>query len=254
MRDENKEELAAAVQEVAQNIRTLAREVEQGRTAPVDGFEYVNDFTYDVLISRLAKAKLATPDDAGRAPTEDLRQNANPLLAPIGFTIDEVYDDARKGRMFVLKSAWDEMKSHPDFPKDASALYDSLHYSFEFLGLTPGSEDALSALGATKEEFQKIDKSYALAAAYDCFKDHHVVAQMLHQPLLSLRREKGLAPSFDAAVEYVERYMRGMPQVIGDIQRIMEQSGLSDQETQFYFATRMEMEGYNPDGPPAPVQ
>ncbi|MBK6897020.1 MAG: hypothetical protein IPH06_10565 [Alphaproteobacteria bacterium] len=254
MRDKQDDDIAAAVQEVAQNIRTLAREVEQGRTAPVDGFEYVNDFTYDVLISTLAKARLATPEDAGRAPTEDLRQNANPLLAPIGFTIDEVYDDARKGRLFVLKSAWDEMKAHPDFPKDASALYDSLHYSFEFLGLTPGSEQALSALGATKEEFQKIDKSYALAAAYDCFKDHHVVAQFLHQPLLQRRQDKALSPSFDAAVEYVERYMRGMPQVINDINRIMKQSGLNDQETQFYFATRMEMEGYNPDGPPAPVQ
>ncbi len=252
MRDEDEKDLAATVQEVAQNIRALAREVEQGRTAPVDGFAYVNDFAYDVLISILSKAKLATPDDAGRAPTEDLRQNANPLLAPIGFTIDEVYDDARKGRMFVLKSAWDEMKSHPDFPKDASALYDSLHYSFEFLGLKAGSDEALQLLGTTAEEFEKIDKSFALASAYECFKDHHVVAHALYQPLAS--RKGVISPSFDDAVAYVERYMRGMPQVISDIQRIMEQSGLSDQETQFYFATRMEMEGYNPDGPPAPVQ
>lgn len=254
MRDEDEKDWATAVQEVAQNIRALAREVDQGRTEPLDGFEYVSDYAYDVLISTLTKAKLATPQDASHPPTDELRKNANPLLAPIGTNIDEVYEDARKGRFFILKNAWEEMKAHPDFPRDAGSAYDTLHYSFEFLGLKAGSEEALQLLGTTAEEFQKIDKSYALAAAYECFKDHHVVARALYQPLVSRGGGKSLSPSFDDAVAYVERYMRGMPQVIEEIKGIMDQSGLGDQETQFYFATRMEMEGYYPAGPAAPVQ
>lgn len=250
MKDDEREELIENVRTLATNICTFARDIDAGRVKPPDISDFINDYTYDALISDLAHLKLATVEDAEHAPNDALRERVNPLLAPVGATIDEVYADARKGRIFVLKALWEKMKEAPEIPKEAAEAYDTLHYSLQFLGLKPGSPETLALLGTTAEEFTRVDQAFGKASAYETIVGNHMMTSLTIQRLKEKHKAKGVEGLPDLARDFEQRFESGVASVTRDLQRIMAQSGLREDELQFYINTRLEIDGYPTDEPP----
>lgn len=250
MKDDEREELIENVRTLATNIRTFARDIEEGRAKPPEISDFINDYIYDAMISDLAHLKLATVDDAEHAPNDALRERVNPLLAPIGADIDQVYADARKGRVFVVKALWEKMKEAPEIPKEATEAYDTLHYSLQFLGLKPGSPEALALLETTTEEFTQIDQTFGKASAYETIIGNQMMMGLTIQKLKDKHEGKGVKGLPDFARDFQQRFESGIASVTGDLKRIMAQSGLREEELQFYINSRLQIDGYPTDEPP----
>lgn len=254
IRDEEHENLIKAVHDVAGNIRTLAREVEGGRTAPIERFDYVNNAAYDVLISLLAQEGYARPEDCDDAPTDTLRATANPILAGAGTDIDALYADARTGRRFLLQNVWAEMKANPQFPDSAGSAYDSFHYSLKFLGVAPRSPEMFALLGTDAAEFKRIDKAHALGAIYEAFVDNQMLTNIALGRLAAKHAQEGEAGKARLVEAFEQRFNAGIASVLEEMKFIMAQSDIAEEEVKFYITTRMQMAGTLPPEGPAFVQ
>lgn len=247
-------EMIEALHEIAGNIRTLAREIEDGRTAPVERFDYLNNATYEALLSPLIEDGLAEAEDCDRPPTEALRARVNPLLAGADTTIDALYADARTGRIFVLRNAWNEMKAHPQYPEQASGTYDSLHYSLKFLGIEPRSPEMYALLETDEAEFTKLDKEYALSTIYEEIQDNHALMSLTLGRLALEHAHEGEAGEQRIAQEFESRVNKGLRIVLEDIDAIKARSGVQEFEIMFYVNTRFQMAGLPLQDGPAALQ
>lgn len=254
MQDDAHRKMIEALHEAAGNIRTLAREIEAGRTEPVERFDYLNNATYEVLISALMQDNLAEAEDCDHAPTEALRARANPLLAGAGTTIDQLYADARTGRMFVLRNAWAEMKASPEYPERAAGTYDSLHYSLKFLGIAPKSPEMYALLETDEAEFTQLDKEYALSAIFEEIQDNHALMNFTLGRLALQHAHEGEAGEQRIAQEFEARVSKGLRIVLEDIEAIKARSGLEDREIMFYVNTRLQIAGVPLQDGPAAIQ
>ncbi|MCB1681477.1 MAG: hypothetical protein H6858_01575 [Rhodospirillales bacterium] len=242
------------IREVAANIRNLAHEIDEGRATPPDLFVYNNQYSYETLIAMLVDVNFAKAEDSDRPPTEELRARVNPLLEEIGMDIDQVYADARKGQQFMMRHIWGQMKSGPDYPPDAGVNYTMLHYSLDFLGLKPHTPEACEVLETEDRDFTRLDKSYALATIYESIMDNQMMMNMVAGKLYQQYARQGLAGQFEFAREFAQRFNNSLAAVYDDVKKIMAQSGLSQEEVQFYVTTRLEMNGVVLSGPPRYMQ
>lgn len=252
--DDEHRKMIEALHEIAGNIRTLAREIEGGRTEPVERFDYLNNATYEALLSPIIEADFAEAEDCDRPPTEALRARVNPLLAGTDTTIDALYADARTGRMFVLRNAWNEMQAHPQYPEHASGTYDSLHYSLKFLGIEPRSPEMYELLQTDEAEFTKLDKEYALSTIYEEIQDNHALMSLTLGRLALEHAHEGEAGEQRIAEEFQSRVHKGLRIVLEDIDAIKPRSGVQDFEIMFYVNTRFQMDGLPLLDGPAAVQ
>lgn len=254
VKDEEHESLIQAIHDVAGNIRTLARDIEGGRTEPIERFDYVNNYAYDVLISLLAQEDYAQAEDCDDAPTEALREKANPILAGAGTTIDELYADARTGRRFLLQNVWAEMKANPQFPEHAGNVYDSFHYSLKFLGIEPRSPEMYALLGTDAAEFKRIDKAHALGTIYEGFVDNQMMTNIALGRIAAKHAQEGEAGKARLVDAFEQRFNAGINSLLEEMKFIMAQSDIAEEEVKFYVTTRMQMAGTLPPEGPAVVQ
>lgn len=242
-----------AARDVAANIRTVSLSLDEGRTSFLDDYDFNVDASYDSFISLLMEAGIADDDAWDGPPSDALRTAANPVLADLNMTIDDVYAHAVKGRRFFAQTVWERMRKAPDVPTEASRDYNNFHYSLEFLGVPSGSEEMCALLGTNMPEFKRVDRNFALASAFELFADHQILMQQLSARIQLKYADQGLAGRFRASEEFLDRYEKGMRQVNEDILRIMEKSGLNQQDVSFYVSARIESQSATeaPAGPKA---
>ncbi|MBK9585460.1 MAG: hypothetical protein KA099_11040 [Alphaproteobacteria bacterium] len=236
--------LIEGIHTVAENIRSLAQSADEGRVERVDAREYAHYASYESLIVLLAQAGLASPIDALDPPSEDLKSKSAPVLEPAGFTLSQIYEDARKGAVFMMQQSWEAMKDAPEYPENPRTDYDPLHYCMAFLDVTPGSEELCDLLDTTPEVFARIDKSFALACAYESFRTNQGLVRLFtEQQRAAPPDNRGLAGQFAAARDFRQRYDEGAERVYKDIAVLMRKSQIRQEEVKFYFLTRLEIDG-----------
>lgn len=250
MQERDYKTLIDAVQKVARNIRSLAESIDSGNTAPLAPFEYMHDYSYDALIFPLAQAGLAHADDTFQPPSPDLTQKANPVLAPTGTDIQQLYQDARKGSVYIAKNSWNALKSSNYTPVQVSDEYQSLHHALNFLRIKPGSPEMCALLDTTPEAFRRIDKSYALAGIYNHLRHKRGLLQIVAGQLAPLPYDESQDSLFRARPSLENRleatFSRATNPVGLELRRLMEPFGLTFQEVSAYIVTRLEIEGQIP--------
>jgi hypothetical protein len=245
MTNEENDLLIKAVHEVAGNIRSLAQRADEGRAESVDVHDFINNSRYEILIMLLAQTGLATPDDTIGAPTEDLKRKADPVLSPVGLTITQIYADARKGAAFMMQQIWEAMKDAPEYPENPRPDYDLLHSCMTFLGTEPGSDDLCALLDTTPQKFKRIDKSFALACAYESLRSNQHLVRLFQEQQAQIQavRPMGIGAHFAAARDFKQRYDEGAEQVFKDIAVLMRRSQIRHEEVKFYFLARLQQDG-----------
>lgn len=248
------DELLQSARNVATNIAAFAETVQgRGETMAqnMDAIDYQLDCSYDEFISLLSRAGLTTPEAAGTAPDEALRNAVNPHLADLDLTVDQVYEDARTGRIFLAQTLWKTMKDAPESPQDASADYDSLHYSLEFLGIAPGSPEMCALLETTPEQFRRVDQKYAKESVYENLLFRQSMMNFAMMKTMSPERPfTKLSELFKTAREYDEMYDRNFADFEDETAKTLKRSGLSEQDMAFYILARLEADGRLPGRDP----
>ncbi len=236
--------LLEGIRTVAGNIHGLAQSAQRGDADPVDANEYVSYASYESLVILLAQADLASPIDAFDAPSADLISKADPVLAPAGFSLPQLYEDARKGSAYMMQQSWAAMKDAPAYPEHPRTAYDLLHFCMGFLDQQPGSKALCDLLDTTPEVFARIDKSFALACAYESFRTNQGLVRLFtEQQRAAPPDNRGLAGQFAAARDFRQRYDEGAERVYKDIAVLMRKSQIRQEEVKFYFLTRLEIDG-----------
>lgn len=253
-RKPTQDELLQSARNVASNICAFAETVQQRGETMADNMEAIDyqlDCSYDEFIALLSRAGLAMPEASLKAPDEDLRTKVDPHLADLGLSMDKVYEDARTGRVFLAQSLWKTMRDAPEFPQDASADYDSLHYSLEFLGIAPGSPEMCALLETTPEQFRRVDQKYAKESVYEDLLFRQSMMNFAMMKTMSPGRpDVKLSDLFKTAREYDEMYDRNFADFEAETAKTLNRSGLSEAEMTFYILARLEADGRLPGADP----
>lgn len=253
-RKPTQDEILQSARNVASNICAFAETVQQRGETMADNMEAIDyqlDCSYDEFIALLSRAGLATPEASLKAPDENLRSKVDPHLADLGLTVDKVYQDARAGRTFLARTLWATMRDAPEFPQDASADYDSLHYSFEFLGIAPGSPEMCALLETTPEQFRRVDQKYAKESVYEDLLFRQSMMNFAMMKTMSPGRpDVKLSDLFKTAREYDEMYDRNFADFEQETAKTIKRSGLSEAEMTFYILARLEGDGRLPGADP----
>ncbi|MBK6897019.1 MAG: hypothetical protein IPH06_10560 [Alphaproteobacteria bacterium] len=253
MREQDYRTLFDAIHKVARNIRSLAESIDSGHPENLSPFEYLQDYSYDALIFPLAQAGLAHAEDSRQPPSPVLTEKVNPVLAPSGTDIQQLYQDARKGSIFIAKNSWEGLNSSYYTPVKVSDEYQSLHHALHFLGIRPGSPEMCELLDTTPEAFRRIDKSYALAGIYNHLRHKRGLLQIVAGQLAPSASEDGEVrprPSLENRLE--ASFTRASNPVGLELKRLMEPFGLTFKEVSAYIVTRLEMEGQIPKAESSP--
>lgn len=244
MDDQEYISLINAIHDVSGNIRSLAQSIDEGRTEPLEPSLYIDAYRYETLAALLVHAGCAEGQDILSEPSEALKEKVNPLLAEAGLTIEQLYEDARKGATFMLQQLWEDMKDTPEPPESPNTTYDLFHSSMKFLSLPSGSAEICELLDTTPHKFTRVDKSFALACAYESFRNNQKLVRLFaEQQKTENHQNRGLAGQFAAARDFKQRYDEGAARVFEDLKRLMRQSGLRNEEVRFYFTSRLQADG-----------
>lgn len=251
------EDLLLSARNIAVEIVAFADRIEanpEDACGTADLIDFDIDCSYDAFISLLSRAGLTIPESALKEPDEALREKVNPILADLELDVDRVYRSARAGRTFLARTVWHEMLTSPEFPRNPGACYDSLRSSLKFLGMKPGSAEFCAFLDTDPASFKKVDQKFGRAAAYENLSFHRAMMSVAAVRLMDPQgpRKRDLSDLFRAAREYNKVYTSAQINFETETMKIMEQSGLSEQDVAFYIMTRLESEG-RVHSPPSPL-
>lgn len=243
--DDESASLLEGIRTVAGNIHALAESARQGDAGPVDADEYAGHASYESLVILLTQAGLATPVDVFDAPSEELIRKTDPVLAPAGLTLAQIYEDAFTGAAYMLRQSWAGMKDAPEYPEEPRSDYELLHYCMAFLDLKAGSEELCAQLDTTPGVFARTDKSFALACAYESLRSNQRLVRLFREQQAQqiAAGPRGIGEIFTAARDFRQRYDEGAEQVFKDIAVFMRRSQIRQEEVKFYFLSRLQRDG-----------
>lgn len=248
MQESDYKSLFGHVRNVAQNIRSLAQSVDEGKAPAIDSDDYEQNYSYFTLIMKLSEAGLAHASDYRRPPSEELRRMVDPVLSALHTNISTLYEDARKGATFIAKSSWKELTASHFMPTDFSPAYKNLLETLDFIGVQPGSREMCTLLGTDEKNFRRIEKAHALVAIYYHLNTRpgymrNITGLLAPAPIgiMEFTKPQSLESRLEASFSLASNPI-GM-----DLRKMMEPYGLTFTEVATYVVTRLEMDNLLPE-------